>query len=58
MGEYPLAYKEFLRVIEMSEGLTREGKEGNGGAGRRAAVGVKLVRFASATSFGEQGRWR
>ncbi|KAI5480672.1 tetratricopeptide repeat containing protein [Pseudohyphozyma bogoriensis] len=36
-GDYPLAYKEMLRVIEMSDGVV-----GSGGVGRRAAMGVKL----------------
>ncbi|SCV71715.1 BQ2448_3303 [Microbotryum intermedium] len=34
IGEYDLALKEFLRVVEMSDGVK--------GAGRRAAVGAKL----------------
>ena len=38
MGDYNLAYMELLRVVEMSDGVVAVG-----GAGRRAAVGVKLV---------------
>ncbi|KAL8292808.1 hypothetical protein RQP46_000502 [Phenoliferia psychrophenolica] len=37
LGDYQVAYKEMLRVIEMSDGVT-----GQGGVGRRAAMGVKL----------------
>ncbi|ORY89170.1 hypothetical protein BCR35DRAFT_276278, partial [Leucosporidium creatinivorum] len=43
LGDYPLAWKEFSRVVEMCEGVTKGDKEGSGGAGRRAAVGAKLV---------------
>lgn len=39
IGDFPLAYKELLRVVEMSNGVA-----GTGGVGRRAAMGVKLVR--------------
>lgn len=39
LGDIPLAYKEMLRVIEMSDGVQAEG-----GPGLRAAIGVKLVR--------------
>lgn len=42
LGDFPLAYKELLRVIEMSDGVT-----GTGGVGRRAAIGVKLVSFST-----------
>ncbi|GAA5859303.1 hypothetical protein JCM1840_004553 [Sporobolomyces johnsonii] len=38
-GDIPLAYKEFLRVVEMS---TDEGEQGLKGAARRAAMGAKL----------------
>jgi len=38
MGDFNLAYLEFLRVIEMSDGVGAVG-----GAGRRAAMGVKLA---------------
>ncbi|GAA5973081.1 hypothetical protein JCM21900_002373, partial [Sporobolomyces salmonicolor] len=38
-GDIPLAYKELLRVVEMS---TDEGEQGLKGAGRRAAMGAKL----------------
>ncbi|KAM0746325.1 hypothetical protein T439DRAFT_384076 [Meredithblackwellia eburnea MCA 4105] len=38
VGDFPLAYKEFLRVVEMSDGA-----QGKGGVGRRAAIGVKLT---------------
>ncbi|KAM0787038.1 hypothetical protein ACM66B_006304 [Microbotryomycetes sp. NB124-2] len=37
LHDYPLAYKEFLRVIELSDGV-----QAQGGVGRRAAIGVKL----------------
>lgn len=38
LGDIPLAYKEMLRVVEMSEGVN-----GIGGPSLRAAMGVKLV---------------
>ncbi|GAA5885199.1 hypothetical protein JCM16303_005899 [Sporobolomyces ruberrimus] len=44
LGEYGVALKEFLRVVEMSTDLDqakREGKRVVGGCGRRAAFGVK-----------------
>jgi hypothetical protein len=40
LADFPLAYKEFLRVVEMSEGVSA-----SGGVGRRAAMGAKLVRL-------------
>lgn len=40
LGDIPLAYKEMLRVVEMSDGV-----EGVGGPALRAAIGVKLVRL-------------
>lgn len=40
LGDIPLAYKEMLRVVEMSEDI-----DGKGGVGVRAAIGVKLVRY-------------
>ncbi|KAK4049685.1 Inositol phosphatase SIW14 [Microbotryomycetes sp. JL201] len=45
--DFALAYKEFLRVIELTEGVSTKG-----GIGRRAAIGVKmcLTRLSSSTT--------
>jgi hypothetical protein len=40
MGDYALAYRSFLRTIELA------GSMQSGGLGRRAALGVKLVRHS------------
>lgn len=42
LGDIHLAYKEFLRVVEMSDGLQ--------GVGRRAAMGVRAVGPLSSSS--------
>lgn len=46
LADYPLAYRSFLRAMELSGPLDAEpkGRGDRGGLGRRAAIGVKLVR--------------